>query len=483
MKSIQLLLSLLFLLSYQNINTQDVWSLEKCIMHSQKANISINQSEIGVSQAAINVDQARQARYPSLNGNTNVNWNFGRTIDPTTNEFLTETFFSNNYGLSTGVTLFSGGRINKTIKQSEIQLDAAEADTEQMRRTIALQVAANYLNVLFAQENISLSEKQLALSQQQLSQLDKLINAGARPKAERLNLEAQIAQSEQMLIGSKNNLDISILQLKQVLRLDPSFPISVEAPDDVNITTDPDMINFEEAFIVAQENRPDLRANELRIESAAVGIDLAKGAHYPSINIGGSLNTAYSNRGIQFDGIENVRVETEVGITADLPGLPSIVDQPVTLSSVQERAITSDQKYMDQIDANLSYGFGLGVSIPIYNNGNTKSSVERAKLNAVSAQLNYDQILENLKITVQQSIADARAAKKKLEASEKSLEAQRLAFENTTKRLDIGAANSFEWETQKTNMENAEVTRLIDKYDYLFKIKTLEFYLGKPLKL
>ena len=104
-------------------------------------------------------------------------------------------------------------------------------------------------------------------------------------------------------------------------------------------------------------------------------------------------------------------------------------------------------------------------------------------MNAINAQYNYDQNLETLKITVQQAIADARAGKKKLEASEKSLEAQKLAFENTTKRLEIGAANTFEWESQKTQMENAEVQKLIDKYDYLFKVKILEFYLGKKLKL
>jgi len=462
---------------------QETWSLEKCILHSQKASIAINQSELGISQADINLDQAKQARYPRLNANTGVNWNFGRTVDPTTNEFNTETFFSNNYGINSSVTLFNGFRIKNTIKQSALELDAAKSDTEQMRRTVALQVASNYLNVLFAKENIILSNKQLALSQQQLDQVNKLINAGARPESERLNLEAQIAQSEQVQITAKNTLDIAVLQLKQVLRLDPSYSMGVEAPNDFEITTDPDLINFEEAFIEAQKNRPDLYANELRIQSAIMGERIAKSGLYPSVSVGGNIGSAYSNRGRTVDGFRTERNETSVDFSADIPGLPPIVDQAVTLSSEQQVPIIVDQAYLDQLDQNISYGFGLGVNIPIYNNGSTKGSIQRAKLNAINAQLNYDQNLETLKITVQQALADARAGKKKLEASEKSLQAQRLAFENTTKRLEIGAANTFEWESQKTQMENAEVQKLIDKYDYLFKVKILEFYLGKQLKL
>ena len=109
--------------------------------------------------------------------------------------------------------------------------------------------------------------------------------------------------------------------------------------------------------------------------------------------------------------------------------------------------------------------------------------MQRAKLGKENAQLNYDRSIENLKIIIQSALADARAAKKKLEASEKTLKAQQLAFDNTSKRLELGATNTFEWESQKTQMENAEFQRLIDKYDYLFKIKLLEFLLGKPLKL
>ena len=233
---------------------------------------------------------------------------------------------------------------------------------------------------------------------------------------------------------------------------------------------------------MAQKNRPDLVATELRQQSAEVGIDIAKAAFYPTLSLSGSLGSTYSNRGQIVDFFETQTVNQTVNITSTNPALP-INNIPVTISSQAEVPILKDQGYTNQLNGNLSYGLGLNLSVPIYNRGTTKSNVERAELNSLNNRLSRDQLLQGLKTTVQQSIADARAAKKRLEASGKTVQAQKLAFENTSRRLELGAANSFEWETQKTNLENAEINALIDKYNYLFSIKTLEFYLGKPLKL
>lgn len=480
MNLLRLLLFVLLLLPAAS-NAQDAWTLEKCVVHAIQANISVNQAENAIEQAKVNLKQTRQTRMPNLSGNSNLNWNFGRSIDPTSNEFITETFFSNGFSLSSGVSLYNGRQISNSIQQSAVNLEVARNDAQQARQNIALQVASNFLNVLFAEENISISERQLEINRQQLQQMRLLIDAGSRAASEILNLEAQVAQSEQNLIVSQNQLDINMLQLKQVLRLDPSFPLEIVAPENVNFTTDPELVTFEEAFAEAMQNRPDLTSSSLQVKSAELGIRIAKGALAPSISVGGSLSTNYSNQGRSFTFEETVQ-ETEVLVSSDDPRL-FLDDVPITLKTPGVITRSTKLGYYDQFDDNLSYGFGANISIPLYNRGATRADIQRAKLNASNAQLNYDQVFENLKITVQQSLADARAAKKKLEASEKSLEAQSLAFENSTKRLELGATNTFEWQQQKTQAENAEIQRLIDKYDYLFKIKILEFYLGKPLKL
>lgn len=148
-----------------------------------------------------------------------------------------------------------------------------------------------------------------------------------------------------------------------------------------------------------------------------------------------------------------------------------------------QNPLFASPNFRSQLDQFLSYGFGLGLSIPIYNNGQNKGNVQRATLNVENQQLAKEQLIENFKQSAMQSLTDARAAKRKLAATEKSLAAQQLAFDNVTKRLELGASSSFEWETQRTQLENIELSRLNDKYDYLFKVKVLEFYLGKPIKL
>ncbi|NNK88995.1 MAG: TolC family protein [Saprospiraceae bacterium] len=436
-----LLFTLLFF-SFSMQAQEQEWSLEKCIYHAMEANILVNQTLLMVKDAEATLSQSRQNRLPNLSGNTGVSWNFGRTIDPTTNNFVTQSFFSNSYGVNSGFTLYNAGAINKTIKQSETNLKALIQDKEQAKIDVSLQVANAFLQVLFAKENIQIAEKQLDLSQQQLDQINKSINAGITPAAERLNLLAQVKQSQQALIDAENNDEIALLNLKQLLRLPPDEDMVIIVPEDITHDTDPDLITFGEAYESAQLNRPDLIAGDLRVKSAEMGVELAKTSYYPSIGVGGSLNTNY----------------------AELEGF------------------TSDD-YTTQLDNNLSYGFGAQVSIPIYSNGSTRANVERAKINVENSKLGYEQILETLKLNVQQALANARASKKRLEASEEAYNAQKLAFDNTSKRLEIGAANTFEWESQKTQMENAEITKLMDKYTYLFNIKILEFYLGKPLKL
>ena len=437
-----LLLAFVLIIGSTFTQAQQYWSLEKCIMHAFENNININQSMLGIKAVEISNSFDKQQRYPSFNGNTGASLSFGRSINPITNDFVTESFFSNSYGLNAGLTLYNGGIINNSIKQSNLDVRASMEDAEQMKTTIALSVANAFLQVLFSKENIDLAAKQLLISQQQLDQTNKLISAGVSPKSERLNLEAQIKQSEQEIITADNNLEINMLALKQLLRLPPDEDMEITVPDDIIVSTDPDLITFDQAFEQAQKSRPDLRAEELRVQSAELAVKIAKGSYYPNLGLGGNVSTNYAKAS---------------GFSADT--------------------------YTNQLDNNLSYGVGASLNIPIYNNGAVKSNVQSAKLNVESAILNKEQVMENLKTNVQQALANARASKKKLEASDKTLEAQQLALENTTKKLEIGAANTFEWESQKTQMENAEISRLIDKYNYLFNIKILEFYLGKSLKL
>lgn len=452
---------------------QDVWNLERCINHAMENNLDIQQARIIIEQAEINQSLARHSRYPSLNGNVNAALNFGRTIDPTNNDFITQSFLSNNLSLSTGVTLWNANRINNAIRQAEINRQSAIYSVQQSERDIALLVATSYLNVLFAQENLKTSEAQQVLTEEQFSQIEKLVNAGVRPDNELLDIEAQLALGEQNIITQQNAVNIAMLNLKQLLLLEPEYDMILDRPDEVDVLSDAEVITLTEIYNQALSNQPAIRAAELDQESALLGEKIAKSSLYPVLTLGGSIGTNYSNRAVTTDGGETVFNNINVlidgnPVTIGFPGFqPNFVDVP----------------YLDQIDQNLSYGFGIGLSIPIYNNHSARAGIEQAKLNTITTGIQIERQKNLLKTNVQQALADAKAASKNFIAAQKSRDAQSAAFDNAQKRYDLGGINSFDYVNARNLLDNAEINLIIAKYDYLFKSKVVDFYMGRPITL
>ncbi len=452
---------------------QEVWNLEKCINHAMQNNIDIQQGRLSIEQARISNKTAIHSRYPSLNGSTNLGLNFGRTIDPTNNEFITQSFFSNGISLSSNVTLFNAGRISNTIKQSEVDQESANYSVKQSERDIALFVANSYLNVLFAQENLKNAIAQQGLNTEQYNQVKSLINAGVRPANELLDLEAQIARGEQSIITQQNAVTIAMLNLKQLLLIEPSIEMILERPADVEVVTDSDVITFDEIYTSALSSQPGIRAAELDVRSAQLGEKIAKSSLYPSVSIGGTLQSNYSNQGRKLEGFD-IGTESKQVI---IDGSPSVITTPTATP------ILIDNPYINQLDENISYGFGLSVSIPIYNNYQVKAGMERAKLNTMSNTLNVEREKNTLKTNVQQALADAKAASKSYQAAKKSRDAQSAAYNNATKQYDLGAINSFDYVNSRALLDNAEISLIIAKYDYLFKAKVVDFYMGRPISL
>jgi len=469
--------SILFALSLSIFGTtllqaQETWTLEKCIKMAVENSLAIQETDLLLMDNEISLQQAKNNRLPNLSGNGNLGWNFGRTIDPTTNEFNSKTFFSNNFSLSSGVLLYGAGSLKNNIKLADINSKASQADKDQAMRDISLQIGLFYLNAVFSEENLSLANNQLQNTSEQMERLEKLIRAGSVPANDRLELEVQQLQNEQNKLIAQNSYEINMLQLKQLMRVDVSKEIKLARPSNMDVTTDPDLISFEELYAAALKTQPSITASNYRVESSQLNIDLAKAQGRPQLFAQGSVQTNYSNQGLTVDRLDPIIEESEVFIN----------NQSVTIGIPALDPILVKNGYGNQINENLSYGFGLNLSVPIFDRMLTKNNVERAKLGVKNAELGMDRIKDNLKITVQQSLVDARAAKRKTMASEKSVVARKAAFDNASKRYDIGAISSFEWTSIKTQYEAAQITALIDKYDYLFKIGVLNFYLGNPIK-
>lgn len=432
----------IILLTSITSQAQEAWDIERCISYAWENSILVKQGLYGVELEEVNKKQSIHSKYPNLSGSANMSLNFGRSLDITTDAFTTESILSTNYGISSGVLLWNAGRITKGIEQSELNLDAAKNDAEQSRRDIALNVGIAYLNALFAEENLTIVKNSLELTNQQLDQIDKLIAAGSRPRNDRLDIVAQMSTDEQQIVTAENNLMVAILNLKQLMNLDVETDIKlVPPPETIYIETDPDQLSFREVYNEALTHQPNLQAGEARLKSAEIGVEIANSGKYPSVFANGSVGTAHSNRNFL------------------------------------------DQTYIEQLDQNLRYGLGIGANIPIYDNYNTKSNVQRAKLNVLNTQAQNDQLYQNVRTNVQQALSDARAAKRALQASEKTMEARQAAFDNSEKRFNLGAINTFEFVNTKNQYESSKINYIIAKYDYLFRSKIVDFYMGKTISL
>lgn len=472
------LLLLVFLLA-ASAQAQETWSLERCVQYAWENNLSVKQAQANVKTALLSERQAKASRLPNINANFNAGEQFGRTIDPTTNQFSTVATGFNSIGVSAGINLFQGGLIHHSVKQAAWDSKAAQADADQTTNTLALQIAQAYLNILLFEEQLKNARERVATSTAQLNNTQKLIDAGTLPAADRYNILAQIAQGEQAAVQAQNSVDLAYLSLKQLLQLEPDYDLRIERPAIV-IPADaaPDALTLTPIYTTALGTQHNVRAADYRIKSAEQGIYIAKSAYWPTVSFGVNLNTNYSTA-YKLPAGYNKLIEPPIPVRINdqasiLQFIGDTVSIPYGINTV---------KYLEQIDQNFGQSLGLNISIPIYQNGRVRLGVERARLNVLNAQLQQNQVRQQLKNDIQTAIANARAARKQLDAAQKTFDATKIAFENTEKRHALGAVNTLDLTTAKNNLDIAENDLTVAKYDYLFKLKILDFYEGKPLTM
>ena len=450
---------------------QKQYNLRECVNIAIEQNRQLLSMDYNVENAELSLKQSRHARYPNLNFSANLSNNFGRTIDPTSNAFITQSILSNGFNLSSGVLLFNGFRIQNTIEQSKHSTLAWKKDREQLERDISLNVASAYLNVLFAKENIAIAEKQLAQTISQRELVEKMIRIGNSPDNAIFDLDAQVAQNEQSAVTARNSLDLAMLTLRQLMRLDPNIPLDIVTPP---VTITPDylsVVTFDEILEKGLANQVGLEAARLRVDAAMSGEKVAAAGYYPSISAGGNLVSNFSNRFQQVAGYETRQIDQEIIFNG----------QNVTIGFVQEVPLFEPIPYLNQLNNNLSYGVGVSLSMPIYSNYSVRASAQRAKINTATAQNNYEIQRDNAQVTITQAYTEARAAQARYDASMKSLAAQEKVYDAASKRFETGALNSYDLVRFKTLLDNAQSNALIAKYDLFFRLKVLDFYLGRPI--
>lgn len=473
-----ILLSFSFIIS---ADAQDEWTLERAISHARNNSISIKQTEIAIRNAELTEMGNKYSRYPSVSGNGNIGANFGRAIDPVSNDFTTESTVFNSFSVGANVLLYNGGRIKNSIKQSQLDVDATKMDYEQQKNDIAIQVAALYLNIVFAEEQLNNAKTKYKQTQEQLAITEKLIKAGSRPANDRYDIEASLALDEQAIIQQENTLITSYLDLKQLLLLDPDLDMKLVIPD-IPVPEGPitDEFLLKEIYDQSLQSQPQIRAAELKLESAELNEVIAKSGKLPVVSLGGNLSTNYSNKLLDFQNpnLDNATLVLGAPTNVVIDGVPAEVST-FSLDGI----VFPKTPYFDQITDNFGQGISLNVRVPIYDNHQNEIAMERARLNVLNTQLTNRLIKQNLRADVQRSIADAQTARLNYDAAVKSEAAQAIAFENAEKRYKLGAINSFEYSTIQNTLDQARINLIIAKYDYLYKLTIVDFYKGNEITL
>jgi len=431
---------------------QQSWSLKDCLKHAAENNLTIKQAALNTSLSKNALTQSKLAVLPSFNTNASHSFNFGRSVDPYTNTFTLDRVRNNNFGASTSVTLFAGFQNINNIRMSNYDYLASKYDTEKIANDISINIITAFLQLMYNKELVEVNEDKLALSRLQVNRVSEMVDVGRLPKGNLLDTESQMAQEELQLINVQNQLDIAILNMKQLLDLDASYSFDITVPE-LSIPESYAVRNSEELYKTASGNLPDVKSANAKLQSAERSLAIAQGGRSPRLSLFGSIGTGYSDARQKITGVDSLSL------------VPTYSNYP----------------FEEQLEDNVSQSFSFSLSIPIFNAWQVNSSISRAKIGVLQSQYNLQQAENQLRKQIEQANADALAAHKKYLASQKSVQALSESFRYTEEKYNVELVSTYEYNDAKNRLFRAEADLLQSKYDYIFKIKILDFYTGDEL--
>ena len=472
------LLLLVFLSVGQSATSQDspkVLTLKECIDIALTNNLRVRRGVFNVRTAEINLLQSKMAFAPSINVGSTGAKNFGRALNPVTNSFISRNSTTMNLFGQASMPLFTGLRNLNNVYQSNYDLSATNDDLQKAKNDVSITVVNAYTTVVFNKELLSNSRFQLQSSQEQLERIRKQVAAGSLPKSNELNQDAQVATNEVNLINQENALNLSMLQLKQSMQMPGSNNIDVEIPalnpEDLILDQTPEQI-----FGISVQTMPEIRSAENRVNSANYALRAAKAGFFPRLTLNGSLQSNYSD-------ISQIITRTPDGTFTQIPiGQTINTNEQVVSDQPNFITTTSDYKLGNQIKDNLFKGLSLSLNIPVFNNFNTRSAVQRAAVTKEVASITKQETENTLRQSIETAYNDALAASKTYGASLRQVNAREEAYRMTKQRFEIGAANYVEFRISENDLFQSKSDLARAKYNFIFRKKLLDFYQGKPIE-
>lgn len=462
------------------VKAQDTWTLQRSVDYALTNNIQIRQQDVQKRLAALTLQQSRLAQIPSLGAGLSAGYGSGRNIDPYTNAIITQSYFTTSAGINANSNLFNWFAQRNLIASNNYQLQAQDKLLEKARNDVAFNIASAFLQILQNNEQVHISELQVKLTQQQLDNTKKLVIAGSVPESNQADLESKLASDSVTLVNAQNQVIVSTLQMKALLNLSFDQPYVPQLPDSISNIPLPrlDEVDPEMVYSAALASNPLVSADALQLKSLQKTYASIKGQLYPSLQATAGLNTSYANSA-KNPVVSGFTTSTENVGTVDINGTTYLVKNDV----INPKTYLQTIPFGDQVNNNFRQSVGLNLNIPILNGWQTRTNLRKAKLNVVNQQLTQEKDNQQLRQDIYTAHANAVAAIQKFSAASKGVEASQRAYEFATKRFDLGLMNTIDYITTQNNLFRAQVDRVSAQYDYIFRMKLLEFYRDQKITL
>lgn len=466
------------LCSYACCAQQDsIWTLQRCVQFALDHNISIQQDVLNKRLAHYTLLQSQLAQLPSINGSGSLGRSYGRSIDPTTNQFVNGDYSFLTLAGNANVLLFGWFQQRNLIARNKFSLDASQSDLDQLKDDVSLNVATGYLRALLAKEQIYASEKQVDLSSAQLAQTRSFVASGRLPELNQAQEESQLATDSSNLITAIANYSSAIIDLKTLLNVDFTIPFVIAEPDiQLQDQIALGSLQPEQIYQTAHDHFGSVKGSILRVNAAEKSIAASRGALYPQLTLSGQVGTNWAST---YSQISNYSISgfQPNGSYVLVNNLETPVYQPTF------DYVTDPVPFGKQLSENFRQTVALNLNIPLFNGWQSAYTIRQAKINLNTAQLNQYNAELTLKQNVYKAYNDAVNSVQKYYAANRAADAAHRALDFAKKRYDLGLTSTVDFLVTQNSDYTATYNLLSAKYDLIFKLKVIDYYLGNELKL
>ena len=419
-------------------SSSKIWSLEDCISYAIENNITIKDADINTNISEVDYNASKSAKLPNLFGSASKNFSSGTTIDPITSDYVSDQIHSTNLGINSSVTLFQGNQLNNQVKQNKLLIEQNSLLAQEAKNNIVISILESYLQTLYSKEGISIAENNLDASEKEVLRAKSRLDAGTIALSDYTEAQSQAATNKFNVIAAKNDYELNIINLKQLLELSPLEDLQIETVDE-----NQDLIhlelNREAIYTNALAYLPEVEASNTNILINEKELDIAKGGYLPTLSLTGSLGTGYTS--------------------------------------------ISDNTFTDQLDVNFNQRLGLSLSIPIFNRNQTKSAVQIASFNIEKAEIQKQTVEKEVIKKVETAYQNALSSQEQLIAAEVSKEAAEQSYNLAQKKYELGDLSTTDLVISQNTYTNAQQNYLQSKYLNILYHQLLQFYQGNEIKL